>query len=166
MPISELLLQRSRYFSGLAAELAGMGGRDVRVLWLMEPGGVEWVTWRGSRSILQEEQVRTSAVREGLPGPDPASGQGTSCLIYPGPFQPCSSVFLHCERCWHSHMAAGSSHYPVLNQWHPALRMQLGSLGQAVSISKVRKTTNSHKLYIPRDLWCVQRMSVMFCEGL
>lgn len=54
-----------------------------KVLWLVEPGSVEWVTWRDGRSISGKEQAGKSAVREGLPGPGPASGHGTGCLIAP-----------------------------------------------------------------------------------
>lgn len=70
-----------------------------KVLWLVEPGSVEWVTWRDGRSISGKEQAGKSAVREGLPGPGPASGRGTGCLIPPCPFQPSSSESLHYKCC-------------------------------------------------------------------
>lgn len=69
---------------GAGEGLAGAGG------WEDEDGMSEG-------ALSREEQVRKSAVREGLPGPDPASGQCAACLVSPGPFQPCGSELLHCK---------------------------------------------------------------------
>lgn len=65
---------------GAGEELAGAGAREDEDG--VSEGALPW-----------EEQVRKSAVREGLPGPDPAWGQGTGCLVSPGPFQSCVSAW-------------------------------------------------------------------------
>jgi len=120
VPISKLMLQRSWCSSGLAVELAkgwqgghGWGFRKPFDWWSCAVFN-EWLG-EAAGAPSREEQARKSAVREGLPGPDPASGQGTSCLVSPGPLQPCSS----CKRCRRSHTAAGSGDYPALNQHSP-----------------------------------------------